>query len=225
VTNHQRIPRRDRDPVSAADAGANSGTEGISRRELLRAGVGAPLAAPLVGALGSSVLAAAAPVAAAAAEPAVAAAAAPLFFTAAELAVLDLLTEMILPADEHSGGASAAGVAAYLDRTLAEKDPKIEDYATERKRWKDGLVRIDQLTFEMHGGAFQEASPEQRVAVLERMAAHEDDPKTPDEKFFGELKHATGIAYYSSKVGMIDDIGYQGNRVIREFAGVDVSRR
>ena len=209
MSNHQRIPRREQG-------------DGISRRDLLRAGVSATIASPLAGALAAGT-AGAAPLAAAA-EPAIAAAA-PLFFTAAELAVLDLLTEMILPTDEHSGGASAAGVAGYLDRTLAEKDPRIEDYATERQRFKEGLVRVDQLTFEMHGGAFLEASPEQRVAVLERMAAHEDDPKSPEEKFFGDLKRATGIAYYSSRVGMIDDIGYQGNRVIREFAGTDVSAR
>ena len=74
---------------------------------------------------------------------AAAAATAALFFTAAELALVDELTELIVPADEHSGGARAAGVAAYLDRTLAEKDPQIEDYGKERRQWKEGLDRVD----------------------------------------------------------------------------------
>ena len=112
----------------------------ISRRELLRAGVGATLAAPLAGVAASTALEA---VATAAPAVAATAAAAGAFFTAAELALLDELTEMIIPADEHSGGARAAGVAAYLDRTLAEKDPKIEDYATERDGFKQGLARVD----------------------------------------------------------------------------------
>ena len=132
---------------------------------------------------------------------------------------------MIVPADDHSGGARAAGVAAYLDRTLAEKDPEIEDYASERKRWKDGLARVDAA----RAGDARQRLPraplrQQRLAVLERMAANEDDPKSPEERFFGELKRATTRAYYSSRVGMIDDIEYKGNRVIREFAGTDVSK-
>ena len=190
----------------------------MSRRELLQAGVGATIAAPLAGALVTGATAAVAPAA-------VAATTAPLFFTAAELGVLDELTEMILPADDHSGGARAAGVAEYLDRTLAEKDPAIGDYAAERLRFKQGLLRVDQLAFEMHGGAFMEASPEQRLAVLERIARNEDDPKAPEELFFGELKAATTRAYYSSRVGMIDEMEYKGNRVISEFAGTDVSKR
>jgi hypothetical protein len=56
------------------------------------------------------------------------------------------------------------------------------------------------------------------------MARSEDDPKLPEERFFSELKTATTRAYYSSRVGMIDDIGYKGNRVISEFAGTDVSK-
>ena len=203
MSNHQRIPR-----------------DRISRRELLRAGVGASLATPIAGALATT----AAAVAAAAPPVAAAAATAAQFFTAAQLALVDELTELIVPADEHSGGARAAGVAAYLDRTLAEKDPRIEDYDQERRKWKEGLDRVEQLAREMHGASFLEATPEQRVAVLERMAAREDDPKAPEERFFVELKRATTYAYYSSKVGMIDDIEYKGNRVISEFAGTDVSK-
>jgi Gluconate 2-dehydrogenase subunit 3 len=45
---------------------------------------------------------------------------APLFFTKDEFALLDTLTEILIPTDEHSPGAHAAGVAAYIDRTVAE---------------------------------------------------------------------------------------------------------
>ena len=220
MSNHTRIPRDGRRTVP--ENAPATPADGMSRRELLQAGVGATLAAPIAGALTPIVAGAGAPLAA----PAAAAAeTAPLFFTAAELGVLDELTEMILPADEHSGGARAAGVAEYLDRTLAEKDPAIGDHAAERFRFKQGLLRVDQLAFEMHGGAFMEASPEQRLAVLERIARNEEDPQAPEERFFGELKAATTRAYYSSRVGMIDEMEYKGNRVIREFVGTDVSKR
>ena len=194
-------------------------SEKISRRELLQLGVGATLAAPLAGLAPAA--ASAAPVLAAAA-PALSAG---LFFTAAEMALLDELTETIIPADAHSGGARAAGVVPFLDRRLAERDPKIPDYAEERKHWKDGLARVDEAAREMHGKAFLEAAPEQRLAVLTRMARNEKDPKASEERFFVELKKATAGIYYTSKVGIHDDIQYKGNTLLTEFVGEDVSSK
>ena len=194
-------------------------SEKISRRELLQLGVGATLAAPLAGLAPAA--APAAPVLAAAA-PAIAAG---LFFSATEMALLDELTEMIIPADAQSGGARAAGVVPFLDRRLAERDSKIPDYAEERKRWKDGLLRVDEVAREMHGKAFLETAPEQRLAVLTRMARNEKDPKASEERFFGELKQATAGIYYTSKVGIHDDVQYKGNTLLTEFVGEDVSQK
>jgi hypothetical protein len=193
---------------------------GISRRDLLRKGVGATLVAPLA----RLAPAAAATVASGAGSAlAASAVAAGLFFTASEMALLDELTEAIIPADAQSGGARAAGVAPFLDRTLAEKDAKIPDYAEERKRWKDGLARVDEVAREMHGKPFLEATPEQRLAVLNRMARNEEDPKAPEEHFFRHLKRATGQVYYTSKIGIHDDMQYKGNTLLTEFVGTDVS--
>jgi len=194
-------------------------SEKISRRELLQLGVGATLAAPLAGLAPAA--APAAPVLAAAA-PAIAAG---LFFSATEMALLDELTEMIIPADAQSGGARAAGVVPFLDRRLAERDSRIPDYAEERKRWKDGLLRVDEVAREMHGKAFLETAPEQRLAVLTRMARNEKDPKASEERFFGELKQATAGIYYTSKVGIHDDVQYKGNTLLTEFVGEDVSQK
>src|SRR3989442_5296889 len=42
------------------------------------------------------------------------------FLTPAEYALLEELTELIIPADDQSPGARAAGVAGYIDGRLAE---------------------------------------------------------------------------------------------------------
>jgi len=194
---------------------------GISRRDVLRKGVGATLVAPLAR-LAPAAAATAASTAGAGSALAATAVAAGLFFTASEMALLDELTEAIIPADAQSGGARAAGVVPFLDRSLAEKDAKIPDYAEERKRWKDGLARVDEVAREMHGKAFLEATPEQRLAVLGRMAQNEEDPKAPEERFFRNLKRTTAQAYYTSKVGIHDDIQYKGNTLLIEFVGTDV---
>jgi hypothetical protein len=139
------------------------------------------------------------------------------FFTAAEFAVVDELSDMIIPTDAQSGGARAAGVAAYIDARLAEsfeKDPPA--------RWRAGLVAVEALSREMSGKTFMASTAEQRLAVLTRMAAGENEPKTPAEKFFREIKGFTVRAYYTSKIGIHDDQQYKGNVYqTGEFAGFD----
>jgi hypothetical protein len=132
------------------------------------------------------------------------------FFTPAEFAVVDELSDMIIPTDAQSGGARAAGVAAYIDARLAESfEPEPP------ARWRAGLKAVEDLSRELHGKGFMESTPEQRLAVLTRMAA------TP-ESFFGEIKGSTIRAYYTSQVGIHDDQQYKGNVYqTGEFAGFD----
>jgi gluconate 2-dehydrogenase gamma chain len=167
----------------------------IDRRDLIRIGAGAALAAPGV----------------------FATAEAPKFFTPAEFAMLDELAETIIPADEHSPGARAAQVSAYIDTRVAEAFE-----STTRDNWRNGLRLVDGLSHKMHGRAFTEASPEQRVAVLTRMAKNEMKPTTPEEIFFRELKHATAEAYYTSKIGIHQEMEYKGNVMLQEFVGYEV---
>jgi len=142
---------------------------------------------------------------------------APRFFTAAEFAVVDELSDMIIPTDQQSGGARAAGVATYIDARLAESfEPEPP------ARWRAGLQAVEDLSRELTGKAFMESTPEQRVAALTRMAAAESDPKTPAEQFFRVIKGSTIRAYYTSKIGIHDDQQYKGNVYqMGEFAGLD----
>jgi len=141
----------------------------------------------------------------------------PKFFTGPEFALLDELSDLIIPTDAHSPGARAAGVAAYLDFRLADS------LDTEQQtKWRSGLAAVDALSKELNGQAFLQGSADQRVAVLTRMAAGEQNPKTPAEHFFQELKRSTVRAYYTSKVGIHADQQYKGNVYQRgEFAGFD----
>jgi gluconate 2-dehydrogenase gamma chain len=142
---------------------------------------------------------------------------APKFFTAAEFALVDELSDMIIPTDAQSGGARAAGVAAYIDGRLAEAFEPDQGVT-----WRAGLKAVDALSQELHGKAFLASTPVQRLAVLTRMAASESDPKTPAERFFKEIKSMTVGAYYTSQVGIQDDQRYKGN-VIQPgaYAGLD----
>src|SRR5437764_15244607 len=139
------------------------------------------------------------------------------FLTPEQFALLDELTELIIPADDHSPGARAAEVARYIDGRLAES-PEPDWQAL----WRSGLAAVDGLSRELNGKPLLEASPDQRVAVPTRMAANESDPKTSVERFFTELKRWTVRSYYTSKIGIDADQEYKGNVYQQgEFAGFD----
>jgi len=182
----------------------------VTRREMLAA-TAAALAAPLV---------APAPAGAAgAAQAAQAARMAPKFFTAPEFALLDELSDLIIPTDAHSPGARVAGVATFIDFRLSESLD-----TDQQAKWHSGLAAVDTLSQELHGKAFLQGTPEQRLAVLTKMAAGEKDAKTLAEHFFQQLKGWTVRAYYSSKVGIHADQQYKGNVYQRgDYAGYDAT--
>jgi len=196
-------------PASDAQSGASGEDYNVTRREMLKLAATAAISIPLVG-LGNA--------ADAANGSAAAQWKAPLFFTREEFAMVDEISELIIPTDDHSPGARAAGCAAYIDARLAESwtdEPKTQ--------WRDGLKLIDAISQEMHGKPFMQATPEQRIAVLTRISKNEMDPKTPEERFFREIKSRIAHAYYSSKIGIHQEMEYKGNVPIKEFVGIDVS--
>ena len=127
-------------------------------------------------------------------------------FTADEFALVDELSEMIIPTDAHSPGAKAAKVAAYIDARLGEAAEEAD-----KTTWRDGLARLMKL------------APGQRLGALTEMARNERDPKTPDELFFVEMKGRVVQAHYSSEIGIKQEMGYKGNSFLQEFVGEDVS--
>jgi hypothetical protein len=175
----------------------------ISRRELIKIGAAATVATSL--GLSGDVAAAVQTTAGR-------------FFTPAELALVDELSELIIPTDAQSPGARAAGVAAFIDSRLAaawdEKD---------RTDWRQGLALVERLSKDMAGHPFLRAAEAQRLAILTRMAQNEADPQKPEELFFKELKERVVHAYYTSEIGIKQDMEYKGNSYLAEFVGADVS--
>jgi hypothetical protein len=142
----------------------------------------------------------------------------PLFFTREEFALVDELTELIIPSDDHSPGARAAQAADYIDFRLSESNEE-----QPKNVWRAGLNLIEQLSQEMHGKPFLASSPEQRITLLNRISENEMKPVKPEEVFFKELKSRTAHAYYSSKIGIHTEIEYKGNVSLKEFVGYDAT--
>jgi len=138
------------------------------------------------------------------------------FFTHAQHALVEELCETIIPADEHSGGAKAAKVADYIDQVLRES------YDESRKAlWREGLRLVDIMSQHYHGKSFVDASPEDRIAVLTVLSNNDHMTDLPEVRFFIELKRLTVQGYYTSKIGIHDELEYKGNRILQEYVGCD----
>ncbi|HXW13060.1 MAG TPA: gluconate 2-dehydrogenase subunit 3 family protein [Terriglobia bacterium] len=126
------------------------------------------------------------------------------FLTPAENELLDQLTEMIIPADAHSPGARAARVSLFADLMVATSNEKA------KAQWRDGL-RL-----------FQETAAKSSLAdALAQAAAHEGHPTTELERFFAVLKPMTVNGYYTSEIGIHQDLEYIGNTYLASFPGCD----
>lgn len=134
--------------------------------------------------------------------------------------LLDELAEILIPADDQSGGARAAGVAAYIDGALAD-----EFDAEVKASFLRGLALVDIRAGARHGRPFLEITPPEREAVVAAMAEGEADPQTDEARFFVVLKRRVVHAYYTSRIGIHDELHYLGNTLQAEYSGVDVSKR
>jgi hypothetical protein len=181
----------------------------LSRRELIKLGAAATVGASI--GIGESLDAQSS-------ASAGASAAGRAFFTPGELALVDELSELIIPTDDHSPGARAANVAAFIDARLAEAWEE-----QERTDWREGLRTIERLSQEATGKPFMQSSADERLAILTRMAQNEGKPQKPEEIFFARLKSRVVQTYYTSEIGIKQEMEYKGNSYLTEFVGFDVS--
>ena len=141
--------------------------------------------------------------------------ASPLVLTAREYAAVELLTEAIIPADDRSPGARAARVADYVDLLLSESE------APTRAEWSSGLAAFDTLARDRFGAGAHELSSDRAAALLTEMSRNEANPATALETFFALLKDATIRGYYTSEIGLRQELGDDGQLFLAKFAGCD----
>jgi hypothetical protein len=131
----------------------------------------------------------------------------------AQYATLDALVETIIPADERSPGAKQARVADYIDLLLSEADDAV------RLQWLGGLAELDEEAVGRFTLPYAKLTAARREAVLTTISRNEREPATPLETFFVMAKTATIQGYYTSEIGIHQELRYKGNVPIVEFVG------
>ena len=116
--------------------------------------------------------------------------------------ILDLLADIIIPADPKSGGAHDALVANYFD-LVAHHVPAV------KKAFEDGLNDFNSLALVSFGHPLAHLDRKQLTELLAVAAQQEGAASTPQEKFFELLKFHTVEGYRLSHIGQSQWIGYK----------------
>src|SRR5262245_35092525 len=124
------------------------------------------------------------------------------------------LTELIIPATD-TPGAKAALVNRFVDHVLSMADAK------ERSEFIRGLTWLDDRCRARVGKDVAGATAEELTGVLTPLAvegtgAAED---APGIAFFGAIKSMTITGYYSSEIGLRQELGDDGRMVLAAFEG------
>ena len=137
----------------------------------------------------------------------------PKALSASQFATLEALVEAIIPTDDRSPGAKQARVADYIDLLLVESPPELT------LAWLGGLAAVDVEASRRFNVPFVKLNASQVDAILHDISANEKNPKTTLETFFVMTKNATIHGYYTSKIGIEQELRYKGNTFLREFVG------
>jgi gluconate 2-dehydrogenase gamma chain len=134
----------------------------------------------------------------------------PQFFTTSEFALVDCITELIIPADEHPG-AHAAGVAEFIDFMIANGFPGELSNEQLQQRFRLGLTWIDERSLSLFGKRFIDCSDQQQSDLLEHLAyrKHFRAGEEIGQAFFPLLRDFTINGYYTSRIGL-EALDYPG---------------
>jgi hypothetical protein len=125
-------------------------------------------------------------------------------FTPAQDAVLDRLSDIIIPTDEQSPGAHEAGVSQFLDLAATLNPQRYQS-------WSRGIEAVDTAARARFAHAFMECTREQQEQIVEQMAQNEGQPTNDLERFFTTLKPMVIDGYRFSEIGVKQFMRWEGN--------------
>ena len=134
---------------------------------------------------------------------------------------VQVLCDLIIPADEHSGSATAAGVPEFIDDWL--------DFRAREDGNRDlaagvlgGLAWLDLESTRLFEKDFAAAAPVEQKQILDRIAwparAAAEDGRWA--AFFTHFRDLTVSGFFSSKMG-VTDLPFLGNKAVAEWQGCD----
>lgn len=140
----------------------------------------------------------------------------PLTFSAQQRKTAQVLSDLIIPADDVSPAASAVGVVDFIDEWISAPYP---NFADDRKAVIEGLAWLDQEAQRRYAKSFADLNNAQLTAICDDMAsANPRAELKAAAKFFSRYRELTVGGFYTTPIGM-KDIGYVGNVPLTSYEG------
>ncbi|MEM1135560.1 MAG: gluconate 2-dehydrogenase subunit 3 family protein [Bacteroidota bacterium] len=127
------------------------------------------------------------------------------FFTEHEFKTVEVLSELIIPADERSGGASEAKAADFIEFMM-------KDQPVHQTKMRGGLKWIDYQCQKRFTKNFIDTSSEQQKEILDEIAYPEQAKPEMSQgvSWFNTLRDFVATGFFTSEIG-IKDLEYMGN--------------
>ncbi|MDB5136888.1 MAG: gluconate 2-dehydrogenase subunit 3 family protein [Mucilaginibacter sp.] len=127
------------------------------------------------------------------------------FFDTHEMATITVLADLIIPKDVHSGSASDAKVADFIEFI-------VKDEPEHQLPMRGGLRWLDVQCLKRYNNDFKGCTAHQQDEILQEIA-YPFKAKPGMQQgvaFFNKMRDLTAIGFFTSKMG-IEDLGYKGN--------------
>lgn len=133
------------------------------------------------------------------------------FLNETDFKTIASITDLIIPPTD-TPGAAQAGVPEYIDYVISRESQHQSVVA-------DGLRWLDAQAKERGVERFLALDEKGQLSILEPLCEAADAEKAParNVQFFALMKRLTADGYYTSRVGLIDELGYKGNAVRASF--------
>lgn len=128
------------------------------------------------------------------------------FFTEAERKSVEVLSDIIIPADDISGSATEAGVPDFIEFMM-------KDIPSMQVPTRGGLMWLDNQCRQRYGNSFVDCSAAEQKEIIDEIA-YPDEAKPEMQygvRFFNRMRDLTSTGFFTSQMG-VEDLGYQGNR-------------
>lgn len=133
----------------------------------------------------------------------------PKFLSPGELEMTAAIGELIIPQTE-SPGARAAKAHEHIDLVLSEEIEPVQ------RAFREGLAAFERQSRELYGKTFVELRTEEQTAIL---AAAASSAPGNSHAFFLDLRKRVVFAYYTSEIGLRQELTYKGKQVVGHWEG------
>lgn len=141
----------------------------------------------------------------------------PLTLTTQQRQLAGILSDIIIPADEHSPSASSVGVVEFIDEWVSAPYPV---HLNDRKLVLQGFAWLDAEAARRSGKGFANLSAAEQHQICDAIC---DESRATIERraaarFFSLYRDLTAGAFYSTPVGR-KDLNFIGNVPLTHFDG------